>query len=141
MLNLACSLQACSLSNSTASVRTFQRPEETLEESLLARGVNAEGYTFLGKASSLGILTRGRSMHVANSKFYVRGTTLVNFHCVLRKYEALLCKLPMQEYMTQQVKSISMYENYLTFLRLTCSTFSILDRSVTLSLSVQQRIF
>lgn len=83
MLNLACSLQACSLSNSTASVRTFQRPEETLEESLLARGVNAEGYTFLGKASSLGILTRGRSMHVANSKFYVRGTTLVYFHCVL----------------------------------------------------------
>lgn len=81
--NLACSLQACSLSNSTASVRTFQRPEETLEESLLARGVNAEGYTFLGKASSLGILTRGRSMHVANSKFYVRGTTLVYLHCEL----------------------------------------------------------
>ncbi|XP_022784974.1 protein CLEC16A homolog isoform X3 [Stylophora pistillata] len=64
--------KACSLSNSAASVRTFQRPEETLEESLVALGVNTEGYSFLGKTSSLGPLSRGRSLHVANSKFYVK---------------------------------------------------------------------
>ncbi|XP_078348626.1 protein CLEC16A-like isoform X2 [Oculina patagonica] len=64
--------KACSLSGSAASVRTFQRPEETLEESLVARGVNTEGYSFLGRTSSLGPLSRGRSLHVANSKFYVK---------------------------------------------------------------------
>lgn len=64
--------KACSLSNSAASVRTFQRPEETLEESLVALGVNTEGYSFLGKTSSLGPLSRGKSLHVANSKFYVK---------------------------------------------------------------------
>ena len=69
-------LQACSLSNSAASVRTFQRPEETLEESLVALGVNTEGYSFLGKTSSLGPLSRGKSLHVANSKFYVKGMYL-----------------------------------------------------------------
>ena len=74
-------LQACSLSNSAASVRTFQGPEETLEESLVARGVNTEGYSFLGKTSSLGTLSRVRSVHVANSKFYVRGTCIA---CLLK---------------------------------------------------------
>lgn len=65
--------KACSTSNSLASVRTFQRPEETLEESLVALGVNTEGYSFLGKTPVLGSLSRGRSLHVANSKFYVKG--------------------------------------------------------------------
>ncbi|KAK2557120.1 Protein CLEC16A [Acropora cervicornis] len=65
--------QACSVTNSMASIRTFQRPEETLEESLVARGVNTEGYSFLGKSAALGTLNRGRSLHVANSKFYVKG--------------------------------------------------------------------
>lgn len=65
--------KACSVTNSMASIRTFQRPEETLEESLVARGVNTEGYSFLGKSAALGTLNRGRSLHVANSKFYVKG--------------------------------------------------------------------
>lgn len=65
--------KACSATNSMASIRTFQRPEETLEESLVARGVNTEGYSFLGKSAALGTLNRGRSLHVANSKFYVKG--------------------------------------------------------------------
>ena len=71
-------LQACSVTSSAASVRTFQRPEETLEESLVARGVNTEGYSFLGRTASLGPLARGRSLHVANSKFYVKGMISLN---------------------------------------------------------------
>ena len=73
--------QACSVTNSMASIRTFQRPEETLEESLVARGVNTEGYSFLGKSAALGTLNRGRSLHVANSKFYVKG------RCVNENFE------------------------------------------------------
>ena len=79
--------QACSVTNSMASIRTFQRPEETLEESLVARGVNTEGYSFLGKSAALGTLNRGRSLHVANSKFYVKGKGVnENFekHCSSR---------------------------------------------------------
>ena len=86
-------LQACSLSSSAASVRTFQRPEETLEESLVARGVNTEGYSFLGRTSSLGPLSRGRSLHVANSKFYVKGmgALLANTFCTCYIGFSLLC--------------------------------------------------
>lgn len=62
-----------------ASVRTFQRPEETLEESLVARGVNTEGYSFLvEKGLTLAPLSRGRSVHVANSKFYVKGMCMTD---------------------------------------------------------------
>ena len=56
--------------SSVSSVRTFQPPVDTLEESLRAYGVNTEAYSFLGKFS----LGRDRkSLHVANSKFYVKG--------------------------------------------------------------------
>ncbi|XP_020607380.1 protein CLEC16A-like [Orbicella faveolata] len=75
--------KACSVSSSAASVRTFQRPEETLEESLVARGVNTEGYSFLGRTSSLGPLSRGRSLHVANSKFYVKGMISSSNHTAI----------------------------------------------------------
>ena len=67
--------QAGSKTSSTVSVRKFLEPELTLEESLAAQGVNTQGYTFLGKTSVT--LTRDRSVHVANSKFYVKGNVPV----------------------------------------------------------------
>ncbi|XP_048575918.1 protein CLEC16A isoform X2 [Nematostella vectensis] len=45
--------KAGSKSNSVASIRTFQGPEQTLEESLVARGVNTEGYMFLDNKRKL----------------------------------------------------------------------------------------
>ena len=54
-------------------IRTFSAPEDTIEESLLASGINNEGYTI---ANKLNELSRQRSRRIANSKFYVKGKIL-----------------------------------------------------------------
>ncbi|XP_031563331.1 protein CLEC16A-like, partial [Actinia tenebrosa] len=65
--------KAVSKASSSASIRTFQCPEQTLEESLVAYGVNTEGYMFLGKSSMISLSRdRPKTVHVANSKFYIK---------------------------------------------------------------------
>ena len=51
-------------------MRSFTAPSESLEEALLACGINNEGYTITNRLSEL---ARQRSRHVANSKFYTKG--------------------------------------------------------------------
>ena len=70
-----CFLKGQAKNGGANAVRTFAAPEDTLEESLLASGINTEGYTITNKLSEL---ARQRSRHVANSKFYVRGTIYVD---------------------------------------------------------------
>ena len=56
---------------SPSSVRSFTAPEVSLEQALLACGINNEGYTITNKLNEL---ARQRSRHVANSKFYTKGS-------------------------------------------------------------------
>ncbi|XP_028395434.1 protein CLEC16A-like [Dendronephthya gigantea] len=54
----------------STGLRVFAAPESSLEQALLACGINSEGYTITNRLNEL---ARQRSRHVANSKFYTKG--------------------------------------------------------------------
>lgn len=72
-------------SGASSGVRVFASPESSLEQALLACGINSEGYTITNRLNEL---MRQRSRHVANSKFYTRGTNEINFilRCFIGKH-------------------------------------------------------
>ncbi|EDO48053.1 predicted protein, partial [Nematostella vectensis] len=81
-------LKAGSKSNSVASIRTFQGPEQTLEESLVARGVNTEGYMFLGKASMLSLGLALFSLISFSNPLLVRNIFVV-LYCIASIYKII----------------------------------------------------